>query len=89
MKKILAVFVAILFAGTTMVALSTSIAMAGPHGHHGHHGGHHGFIGSWGVGPSMVVGTGSTVVEEECPMVKSCYINKFGEKRCRWVRDCD
>ncbi len=90
MKKIMALIVGILFVGAITVALSTSTAIAGPHGHHGHHGGHHGkFIGPLGFGPSPIVGTSSTVVEEQCPMVKSCYVNKFGEKRCKWVPDCD
>ncbi len=87
MKKVLAAVVGILFVGGIVVGLSTSAAIAGPHGHHGGHHGHHG--GHWGFGPG-VIATGSSVpVDDGCTMVKQCYINKFGEKRCRWVQECD
>jgi len=88
MKKVVAVVVGILFVGGIVIGLSTSAALAGPHGHHGgHHGGHH--QGHWGHGPAFVAGGSSVVVNDDCPWVKRCYVNSFGEKRCRWVQECD
>ncbi|MGO9121123.1 MAG: hypothetical protein ACLQPD_26360 [Desulfomonilaceae bacterium] len=88
MKKVLAIVVGILFVGGIVVGLSTSAAIAGPHGHHGgHHGGLH--WGHWGFGPSVVVAGSPVLVDDGCTMVERCYINKFGEKRCRWVQECD
>ncbi len=55
----------------------------GHHGHHGHHGGY------WVTDPAFFVGGSSVILEDECPTVKRCYINQFGEKRCRWVSECD
>jgi hypothetical protein len=83
----MAVVMGILFVGAIVVALSASAAVAGPHGHHG---GHHGkFFGGRLGGPGLIVGGSSVVVADECPTVKRCYINRFGEKRCRWEQDCD
>ena len=85
MKKVVAVVVGILFVGGIVIGLSTSVAVAGPHGHH--HGHHHGHWG--GYGPAFIAGGSSTVVTEECPLVKRCWINSYGEKRCKWVQECD
>ncbi len=85
MKKILVVIVGILLIAAVALALGTSAAVAGPGGHHGFHK-FHGFAG---FGPGFVASGSSAVVDDECPLVKRCYINKFGEKRCRWIQQCD
>jgi hypothetical protein len=89
MKTFVAVVMGILLMGVMTVA-SNNYAFAGPHGpgHHSHHGFHH--RGHWRFGPSVIVG-GSTVFadEEECSMVKRCYINEFGKRRCRWEQVCE
>ncbi len=94
MKKVLVVFIGILFIGTIVVGLSSSVALARHgghgHGHGGHHGGHHGGYhrGFWGYGPGAIVGSSPVVVDEECRMVKRCWINPYGEKRCQLVQEC-
>ena len=88
MKTFFAVVMGIFLMGVMTVS-SNDYAFAGPHGHG--HGRHHGFQqrGHWGYGPGVIVG-GSTIVEdEECSMVKRCYINEFGKRRCRWEQVCE
>jgi hypothetical protein len=90
MKTLLAVAMGLmLVAAMTFAAGSLAIAAPGGHSGHGKHhpGGHHG--GHWGYGPGFVVGSSAVVIGDECPTVKRCYINQFGEKRCRWVLECD
>jgi hypothetical protein len=29
-----------------------------------------------------------TIITDDCYMVKKCRINRFGERRCRWVQVC-
>ncbi len=91
MKKIFVVILGILLIAAVAFALETSVAVAGPGGHHGgHHGFHFGkFHGFGGFGPGFITGGSSIVVNDDCPLVKRCYINSFGEKRCRWIRQCD
>jgi hypothetical protein len=89
MKKLPSIMMGILFAGALAFAYNNSaIAAPGhpgkhhPGGHHGKHHGHHG-------GAGYFVSGSSYLVEDDCPTVKRCYINKFGEKRCRWGSECD
>jgi hypothetical protein len=78
MKKLTATMTGILFAAAIAFMCSTS-AVAGPGHHGGHHHGHHG--PHWRVRP---VGW-----DDDCYTVKRCYINRFGERRCRWIEVCD
>jgi hypothetical protein len=96
MKRLQAVAMGLMLVAT-MVFASGSLAVAGPGGpggpgggpgkHHpgGHHGKHHGHHG----GAGYFVSGSSYLVEDDCPTVKRCYISQFGEKRCRWVSECD
>ena len=89
MIKVVAVIVSLLIVGVMVFAVNSTAIAAGKHGgghHGGHHRGHHG--GFWG--PTFgwgYVGLG-TVVTDDCYMVKKCRINRFGERRCRWVKIC-
>jgi hypothetical protein len=95
MKTLLAVAMGVMLVAA-MAFASSNLALAAPGGHghgghQGHHGKHHGWHhrGHWGYGPGFIVGGSSVVFGDECPTVKRCYINRFGEKRCRWVSECD
>jgi hypothetical protein len=91
MKALMAVVMGVILVVAMAVASNNyAVAAPGGHGHGGHHGKHHGHHGGhWGYGPGYIVGASSVVIGDECPTVKRCYINQFGEKRCRWVQDCD
>jgi hypothetical protein len=91
MKALLAVAAGVMLV-VVMAFASSNLAFAAPGGHGKHHGGHHGHHGKhhgwhhrghWGYGPSFIMAGG------ECYTVKRCRVNEFGEKRCRWVEECD
>ena len=86
MKTFFAVVMWVILMGVMAVA-SNDFAVAGPHGHGRHHGFHH--RGYWGYGPGVIVGGSTVVANEECSMVKRCYIDEFGKRRCRWEQVCD
>ncbi len=90
MKKLTAILMGILFVAATALVCTTS-AIAAPPGHHGgHHGNHHrGHRAHWGFGSGILVGSSPVVVDDDCYMVKRCYINQFGVRRCRWIQTCD
>ena len=88
MKTFFAVVMGIVLVGA-MAVTSDNYAVAGPGGHgHGRLNGFH-HRGHWGYGPGVIVGGSTIVADEECSMVKRCYINEFGQRRCRWERVCD
>ncbi len=70
MKKVLAVVVGILFVGGIVVGLSTSAAIAGPHGHHGGH---------WGFGPGLFA-FHSLKFHRKLVVVSSCRAWGFGRR---------
>jgi hypothetical protein len=96
MKKLTAIIMGSLFVAVIAFTFNT-VALAAPPGHggghhFGHHGGHHGHHGHhrphWGYGSGVYVSS-APVVTDDCYMVKKCYINEFGHRRCRWVQVCD
>lgn len=91
MKTLMAVAMGLMLVAA-MTFASSNLAVAGPGGPGGpgkhHPGGHHGHHGHHG-GAGYFVSGSSYLVEDDCPTVKRCYINQFGEKRCRWVSECD
>ncbi len=91
MKKLTAIILGILFVAAIAFTFNTvALAAPGGHGGGGHHGGHHGHHGGhWGHGGYWGSGIYSTAVVDDCQMVKRCYINSFGHRRCRWVQECD